>query len=450
MPTPDIKRSPYYFPIKRPVTVTMIVVTAVVFGLLSYRLLPINLMPEITYPSLTIRTEYPGAAPEEVENSVSRPIEQAVGVVRNLVEMSSSSRVEISDILLEFEWGTDMNRATQDVREKLDAVFLSEDVKPPLILRYDPSLDPMMRIGFTSDSLNLLQLRTLIDETVKRELEKLSGVAAVKVKGGEEAEINVAVDAARLDLLDLTMERVHYRLRSENVNLAGGRLQEGETEFIIRTLNEFRTIEEISGIVIDSRNDDYIRLSDIAEVTFRAGEKKTITRVGGLESVEIEIHKESDANPIIVSDMIKDRLYGKEGEHPKKKAKAKKKKGEEYERRRGPVPLTEMLTDRIKVHILLNQAEFIQQSIIHVRSAAILGGILAVIVLLFFLGKLLDTLVVAVVIPVSLVCAFAAMHIAGVSINIMSLGGLALGVGMMVDNAIVVIESIHRRREKGD
>ncbi|MDP8239369.1 MAG: efflux RND transporter permease subunit [Candidatus Hatepunaea meridiana] len=450
---PEITRSPYHFPIRRPVTVTMIVLTAVVFGLLSYRLLPINLMPEITYPSLTVRTEFPGAAPEEVENGVTRPIEQSLGIVRNLVEMSSSSRAEVSDVLLEFEWGTDMNRATQDVREKLDVVFLAEDVKPPLILRYDPSLDPMIRIGLISDSLDLMQLRTLTEDVIKRELEKISGVAAVKVKGGEEAEIRVELDAAKLDMLNLSIDKVLLRLASENINLAGGKLQEGEAEYIVRTLNEFQEIDDIANTVIDVRNSEPIRLKDIARVSRKAIEKKTITRVRGRESVEIEIYKESDANPINVSDLIKFRLFGKEPEkkiQKKKQAKKDKEDKGEHKKRRGLIPLKEVLTERIELHILANQAEFIKQSIINVRSAAILGGLLAVVVLLFFLGQLLDTLVVAIVIPVSLVCAFAAMHIFGVSINIMSLGGLALGVGMMVDNAIVVIESIHRRREKGD
>ena len=427
----------------------MIVLTAVVFGILSYRLLPINLMPEITYPSLTVRTEYPGAAPEEVESAVTRPIEQSLGVVRNLVEISSSSRAEVSDVLLEFDWGSDMNRATQDVREKLDVVFLAEDIKPPLILRYDPSLDPLIRIGLTSDSLNLLQLRTLSEDIIKRELDKLPGVAAVKVKGGEEAEVRVEIDAAKLDLLDLSIETVLQRLASENVNIAGGRLREGSTEFIVRTLNEFQTVAEIGNIVIEVREAEMIRLSDISTISRRATERTTITRVGGEESVEIEIHKESDANPIAVSDIVKKRLFGV-GEKKQREAKEiRGRRGGGPEGRSELKPLKEVLTDRIRVHILSNQAEFIDQSIKHVRSAALIGGILAVIVLLFFLGRLIDTMVVAIVIPVSLVSAFAAMHIAGVSLNIMSLGGLALGIGMMVDNAIVVIESIHRRREKG-
>jgi len=390
-------------------------------------------------------------------------------VVRGLVEISSSSRAEISDVLLEFDWGTDMNRATQDVREKLDVVFLPEEVGSPLILRYDPSLDPMIRLGLTSDSLGPLELRSLAEDLIKRELEKLAGVAAVKVKGGEEAEIRVAVDAAELDLLNISMERILQRLASENVNVAGGQLQEGESEFIIRTLNEFRSIGEIADIVIDYRGGSIIsgvnqpsyphtvagggirggqgvpiRLRDIASVTRRGGERTTITRVAGRESVGIDIHKESDINPIVVSSLVKKCLFGDKGKkkvHPGKSGRKEK---------RGPKPLAEVLTERIKIHFLSDQAEFIRLSVNQVRSAAIMGGILAVIVLLLFLGQMRDTLVVAVVIPVSLVCAFAAMHITKVSLNIMSLGGLALGIGMMVDNAIVVIESIHRRRESGE
>lgn len=443
----SISRSPYYFPIKRPVAVTMAVLTAVVFGVLSYRLLPINMMPEITYPSLTVRTEYSGAAPEEVENSITRPLEQALGVVRNLVEMSSSSRAEVSDILMEFDWGTDMNHATQNVREKLDVVFLPEDVKPPLILRYDPSLDPLIRIGLTSDSLTLMQLRLLTEEVVKRELDKTPGVAAVKVKGGEEEEIRVALNSLKLDQYNLTLEQVTSRLAAENINVAGGRLQEGDSEYIIRTLNEFRSVEEIGDIAITSDRIKPILLSDISRVFRTSTERRTITRVGGSESVEIEIYKESDANPIAVSDQVTRRLFGDKKKDERAKA---DNSGEKRHRKSSLKPLSERLTDKIRIHVLSDQAQFIRLAIQEVRSAAFWGGLLAVLVLMLFLSRLRDIIAVAVVIPVSLVCAFAAMHMAGVSLNIMSLGGLALGVGMMVDNAIVVIESIHRRRESGD
>lgn len=427
----------------------MVVLTVVVFGVLSLRLLPVNMMPEITYPSLTVRTEYPGAAPEEVEETVTRPLEQTLGVLRNLVEISSSSRAEYSDVLLEFGWDTDMNQATQEVREKLDLVFLPEDVKPPLILRYDPTLDPLMRIGLTSDSLAPRDLRDLAERVVKTELEKLPGVAAVKVKGGEEAEIRVAVNAAALDLLNLALGQIAGRLASENVNVAGGRLQDGSTEYILRTLSEFTSVDEISSIVIDQREGRPIRLADVARVSSASKEITTITRAGGRPSVELELFRESDANPVRVSDVVRERLFGKEwmaGVQPARKKVPQAMPG----LRRGPTPLQESLTARIQISLLADQAEFLRSAVGEVESAAIVGGLLAILVLFLFLGNLRDTLIVAVVIPISLVCAFAAMNLGHVTLNVMSLGGLALGVGMMVDNSIVVVESIFRRREQGE
>ncbi len=446
----EITRSPYYFAIRRPVTVTMIVITTLVFGILSYRLLPINMMPEISYPSLTVRTEYPGAAPEEVETMITRPLEQSLGVVRKLVEISSSSRAEYSDILLEFDWETDMNQATQDVREKLDLVFLPEDAKPPLILRYDPTLDPIIRIGLTSDSLSLLSLRKLAEDNVKRELEKLSGIAAVKVKGGEEDEIRISIIPNQLDLFNIPIELVSAKLTAENINLAGGSLREGDAEYIIRTLNEFQDEAEIKRIVIRQEGNRTIRLEDIAKVQRIPKERTSITLVNDLESVELELYKESDANPIDISTLVMNSIFGIDREGLKPAVHEEFSDKDKDHSRHLQKTLSEVLTSRVKIHILSNQAEFIRLAVDEVKSAAVLGSILAVIVLLLFLGKLRDTLIVAVVIPVSLVCAFAAMHIAKVSINIMSLGGLALGVGMMVDNAIVVIESIFRRRETGE
>jgi len=444
--TPSYKRSVFYFPLKRPVTVSMIVLTAVVFGTLSYRLLPVNMMPDISYPSLTVRTEYPGAAPEEVETTITRPLEQALGVVRHLVEMTSSSQVENSDILLEFDWGTDMNLATQDVREKLDRIFLPEAVKQPLILRYDPSLGPLLRIGFTCDSLSLGDLRVLCEDLVKQEVEKLHGIAAVKIKGGEEEEIRVAIDASKLDLLNVNIEEVYRRLSAENINVAGGRLQDGESEFIVRSLNEFTNISQISEISLNNRNGVMIQLKDLATIERTVKIKTTSTTVGGVPSVEIEVYKESEANPIIAAELVKMRFFGWD-----KAEKSQLDNGKHKKRNKGGLrPLNEKLTDRIQIHLLSDQAEFIDSAVNEVKSAAIWGGCLAVIVLFLFLRRLKDTLVVALVIPISLVCTFPVMHMAKVSINIMSLGGLALGIGMMVDNAIVVIESIFHHREDGN
>jgi HAE1 family hydrophobic/amphiphilic exporter-1 len=214
-----------------------------VFGLLSLGRLPVTLMPELTYPTLTVRTEYPGAAPEEVENDIGRPIEEALGIVSGLRKISSINRAGVSDVILEFSWGTDMSEAIQDTLEKLDLVFLPDEAERPLILRFDPSLDPVLELSLASgesgsgDEAELRRLRRLADLQVKRALEPIKGVAAVRVRGGLEEEIHVRLDDERLRRTGLSADQVIERLRQENINVAGGTLTEGRTEYMVRTLN---------------------------------------------------------------------------------------------------------------------------------------------------------------------------------------------------------------------
>ena len=218
----------YRFTTERPVALIMMVVAVTVFGVISYQRLSLSLMPDISYPSLTVRTEYPGSAPQELETVVSRPIEQALGVVNNLVGISSISKAELSDVVLEFGWDTDMNLAIQDAREQLDRIRFPDEVSRPLILRYDPSLDPIMRLGLYGDS-DLYTLRLIAEEELKRELETIPGVAAAKVRGGLEEEIRLELDESQLTTLDLDIASIAQRLNEENVDLAAGELREGET-----------------------------------------------------------------------------------------------------------------------------------------------------------------------------------------------------------------------------
>lgn len=442
---------------ERPVAILMVVIGVFVFGLISYQQLPLNLMPEMTYPSLTVRTEYPGTAPEEVETAISRPIEQALGVVDNLVSISSISKAEQSDVILEFTWNTDMNKATADVREKLDQVFLPLDVKRPIILRYDPSLDPIMRLGLYGEA-SLTHLRYLAEEQIKRALETIDGVAAVKVKGGLEEEIRVELDEQKLSLIGLDIQMVRERLAEENINMAGGKLKEGETEYLVRTLNEFRSVKEIENIVVARFNGVDIKVKDIGRVTRTSKEREIITRIGGKESVEIEIYKEADANIVAVAKRVKEKLYGT----PAQRAFVErlKKQGQTSQkmdpRRMGLMAkqmtnfITYGLPEGISIKTLSDQSIFIENSINEVKNTAIQGGILAILVLFIFLRRLGPTFIIGLAIPLSIVATFAPMKIFNVSLNIMSLGGLALGIGMLVDNSIVVLESIARCREEGD
>jgi multidrug efflux pump subunit AcrB len=438
----------------------MIVLGIAVFGFVSYKRLSWDLMPEISYPSFTVRTEYPGAAPEEVENVVSRPLEEQLSLIKNLVSVTSVSRPEQSDIVLEFTWNANLDRAAQEIREKLDQVYLDQAVERPMILRYDPSLDPVLRIGIVSD-IPLIDLRVMVEDEIARELEALPGVAAARVKGGFEKEILVKLDEKQLSTSKIRFNEVTSRLAQENINLAGGNIKEGETEYIVRTLNEFRNVEEIGDIIIAKRENILVRLKDIAEITYSHKERKVITRVNKLESIEINIYKEADANIVEVSNRVKEKLLGtaeqkryvKALEVQKGEMEKKKPAGDPIEAKR----LTDFLSYRlagegkkIAYHILADQAIFIENSINEVKNTALIGGILAVLVLYLFLQHFSTTLIVAVAIPLSLITAFAPLSLFHVSLNIMSLGGLALGIGMLVDNSIVVMESIFRCREEGD
>ncbi|KAA3661632.1 MAG: AcrB/AcrD/AcrF family protein [Calditrichaeota bacterium] len=411
------------FSISRPVTITMFTVAAVIFGFVAFDRLPINLLPDISYPSLTVRTEYTGTAPGEMEYLISKPVEEAVGVVSGVVRTSSISRPGISDVTLEFEWGTNMDFASLDVREKMDLLNLPQDAEKPILLRFDPSLDPIMRIALAGKE-SLISLRLLAEERIKQELESLDGVASVLVSGGLEEEIQVNLNEGKLASLGISINSVITRLAQENVNLTGGTLKDGEAEFLVRTLNEFTTVEEMDDIVVAMKGGAPILLKDIAEIRKSHKERKVITHLNGAESVEIAIYKEADKNTVIVAEGVKERLNTIVDEF------------KAYD-----VP--------IDVTIINDQSHFIQSSVDEVMNTAIWGGIFAVIVLILFLRSLKSTGIISLAIPISIVVTFFCMYLADVSLNIMSLGGLALGVGMLVDNAIVVLEAIDRYRSQG-
>jgi hydrophobic/amphiphilic exporter-1 (mainly G- bacteria), HAE1 family len=459
----DLRTSFFSFTTTRPVAITMVVIAVAVFGLVSYQRLSLNLMPDISYPTLTVRTAYPGTAPEEVENVISRPIEQALGIVSGLVSISSISKAGVSDVILEFNWDTDIDDAISQIREKIDRLYFPQEIERPLILRYDPTLDPIIRVAIHGSD-DLFLMRWLSEEVVERELEKISGVAAVRVIGGLEEEVIVELDEGKLTTMNIGLSQVSARLAAENINMAGGRLREGDTEYMIRTLNEFRSLEEINDVVIESRGNALVRVSDLGRVYRGHKEREVITRVGGTQSVEIEIYKEADANVVAVAEEISRRLYGTprqlkfleqlKKQQEKESSEEGEKKEDKKQNRTQMKTMTDFISydlpEGIEIRTLFDQSIFIRNSIDEVRNTAILGGILAIIILFVFLRSLPSTLIVSLAIPVSIIATFAPMYMFGVSLNIMSLGGLALGVGMLVDSSIVVLESIFRCRSEGD
>ena len=426
------------FTVTRPVAVLMVFLAIMVFGGFSARLLPVNLMPEISYPKLTVRTEYPGAAPAEVENDVARPLEEQLGVVTGLTSLSSVSTSGNCDVVLEFAWDTDMDDANQDVLERLDQIraTLPDGINAPLILRYDPSLDPVMVLSLSGEGERfqgvggLKYLRRVAERSVKRMLEPVDGVAAVKVKGGLLEEIRVEVDEQALRRTGIAISQVTERLAAENVNVAGGNMREGATRYLIRTVNEFKSLDDLRALVIASQGGRDIRLRDLATITPGYEDREVITRVDTLDAVQIEVYKEADANIVEMAKLVRGRLEGGRG--------------------------TRGVVDRIdKEHgatlsVVSDRSLFIESSIQEVLNTAVLGGLVAIFVLFFFLGEGKTTAIVGLAIPMSVIVTFAPLNLAGVSMNIMSLGGLALGIGMLVDNAIVVLESIYRCRQEGD
>ena len=414
---------------ERRVTIVMLMVAIGLFGLVSLSRLSLNLLPDISYPTLTVRTELTGAAPAEVENLITKPIEEAVGVIRNVRMVRSVSRSGQSDVTLEFLWGTDMDIAGVDVREKLDILFLPLEASRPLLLRFDPSSEPIMRLGLmfdeetaTDSDSQLKELRRLAEDRLKTDLEAVEGTAAVKVSGGLEDEIQIQVDQQRLSQLGLSIDDIASRIRSENVNLSGGRLEEGSQRFLVRAINEFQSVDEFRNAIVAYVAERPVYLRDVATVTRGHKERQAITRVSGRESVELAIYKEGDSNTVQVANRIEQRL----------------------DRVRDSLP------DNMELVTVYDQSGFIASAVNNVKNAAIFGGLIAIMVLYGFLRDARATTIIGIAIPVSVIGTFLLMYMNGVSLNIMSLGGIALAVGMLVDNSIVVLENIVRKREQGE
>ena len=409
------------FSLRRRVTISMVAVALVLFGLVAFGRLSINLLPDLSYPSLTVETKLAGAAPAEMESLVSRPIEEAVGVVSGVKRLTSVSKPGLSQVTLEFQWGRNMDFASLDVRQKIDLVRLPRDVTKPVLLRFDPANDPVLRLYLTGGD-DLYQLRYVAEEVLKKDLESTEGVAAIKVNGGFEEEIQVKVNEGKLALLGLSIQEVNDRLLRENVNQAGGSLYEEEARYLVRSNNEFVDLDDIRETAILTHEGRTVRIADIAEVTRGHKQREVITRFGGAEAVELAIYKEGDANTVQVSKAVTHRLASTSRELP----------------------------EGIEVLTGVDQSEFIQASIREVLSNAMLGGGIAIVVLLLFLKDIRSTVIIGISIPISVVATFFLMYRTGTTLNIMSLGGLALGVGMLVDNAIVVLEAIFKRREAGE
>lgn len=463
------------FSTRRRVTVAMFWITMFLFGCIALTSLKVNLLPDLSYPTLTVRTEYTGAAPSEIETLISEPVEEAVGVVKNLRKLKSVSRTGQSDVVLEFAWGTDMDQASLEVRDKMEVLQLPLEAKAPVLLRFNPSTEPVMRLVLSSktagktdaDSIRqLTELRRYADDDLKKKLEPVGGVAAVKVGGGLEDEIQVELDQQKLAQLNLPIDTVIQRLQQENINISGGRLEQGSQRYLVRTVNQFATVGEIREMLVTTQSSGNnaaasaaqqmaaiaastgdaaamaaaasvqsassssssviaggvpVRLKDVAEVRQSYKEREAIIRLAGKEAVELAIYKEGDANTVATADAIKAKL----------------------EQIKSQIPSDVELTT------IEDQSIFINHAISDVQKDAVIGGMLAILIIFLFLRDGWSTFVVALSLPASIVTTFFFMDQLGLSLNVMSLGGLALATGLVVDDSIVVLESIAKARERG-
>ena len=458
------------FATRRRVTIAMMTLTLVLFGLIALSSLKVNLLPDLSYPTLTVRTDYTGAAPAEIETLISQPAEEALGVVKGLRKLKSISRTGQSDVVLEFAWGTDMDQASLDVRDKMEALQFPLEAKPPVLLRFNPSTQPIMRLALSPKTAGgsdaeeirkLMELRRFADDDLKRKLEPVDGVAAVKVGGGLEDEVQVDIDQRKLAQLGLTLDGVVQRLQQENINVSGGRLEEGAQRYLVRTVNQFATVEEIGNMLVTTRTASSsnsstdqamrlaaasgdarvmaalsqgsssgssaaaggmpVRLKDVAEVRQGYKEREAIIRLDGREAVELAIYKEGDANTVSTADALETKLK----------------------------TIREQLPSDIELTVIEDQSQFIRHAISDVKLDAVIGGLLSILIIFLFLRDGWSTFVISLSLPVSIIATFFFMGQLGLSLNVMSLGGLALATGLVVDDSIVVLESIAKARERG-
>ncbi|MDD2702394.1 MAG: efflux RND transporter permease subunit [Candidatus Omnitrophica bacterium] len=426
--------------INKPVTTFMAFAGIILLGYISLSKLPLALFPTITYPQITVVTSYENAAPEEIESLITKIIEEATGTVNNVKRISSISKEGLSLVMVEFNWGTNMDFAALNVREKIDLVKekLPREAQEPIVMKYNPFDLPIMNLAVTGP-LSALELREISRKYIKDAIEKIEGVASATISGGDEREILVEIDQPRLRASQISIVSVVDSLKAANMNYPAGTLKESFYEYLIRTMGEYQKVGEIqetpTALDIPEENAKtqqekeekekqsrrLVFLKDIAKTKDTVKEKTSIARYNGKDSVSLVIRKQSGANTINVVRGIKKEI---------------------------DKILAEKLPKGVKIQATYDQSQFIQEAIGNVRDAAVQGGILSFIVLFLFLWELKSSLIIMTAIPVCIAATTMLMYFSKIDLNVMSLGGLAMGVGMVVDSANIVIENITRYRQQ--
>lgn len=407
--------------IKRPVTTIMCILIVILLGAVSLSNLALDLLPNINFPIAIVSIDYEGAGPREVETLVTEPVESMLGTVSNIKSISSTSAEGNSVVVAEFNSGTDMDFAVLDMREKVDLVkaYLPEGISTPFILKIDPNMIPVMELGISNGG-DQSELKNLVDDEIVPRIERIGGVASVDTEGGLDREIRVEVYPEKLNGYGLSLAQIVQALRMENLNLPGGNVDDGNKRYILRTTGEFQSIEDIEDIPINLPTGGIIKLEDVADIKDTFKEITTEIKMNEKSCIYLGVSKESTANTVQVARKINKELD---------------KMREEY--------------NDIEIATIMDTSDYIQKAINNVAQIAVIGGMLAIIVLYLFLRNFRTTFIIGAAIPISIIATFSLIYFNGLTLNMMSLGGLALGVGMLVDNSIVVLENIYRYRQEG-
>ena len=409
------------FSIQRPVLTVMVCLIVIILGGVSLSRLSIDLMPDITYPTLSISTNYENASPQEIEELITRPIEEAMSAVPGVEEVTSISAEGQSRVRVTFTWGTDLDAAANDVRDRLDRVVsrLPDDADRPWLRKFDLASFPILIAGVSSE-LNPLQVRDLIDNQVKHRIERVPGVASLDIRGGLEREIHVDLDPEKVKALGLSIDQILSRIKDENITLPAGTIEEGALDITVRTPGVYTNLDELRRTVLAVREGVSIRLENIAAVEDSWEKVTRVVRVNAKPGIRFAVNKQSGKNTVEVAEGVL----------------------KEIERINEDIP-------QIHITSIIDTSDYIKRSITNLGTTVLYGGALAIFVLFFFLRSIASTAIIATTIPISVIATFALMYFNGFTLNLMTLGGLALGTGMLVDNAIVVLENIYRLKESG-
>lgn len=411
------------FCIKRPVTTVMFFAALMLLGIVSFTRMNVDLYPEVTYPTLNVNVSYPGAGPQEIEQMITIPLEQAVATVNGIKNITAVSQEGSARVTAEFDWGRDLRDATDDLRSSLDRVErrLPEGASRPTVFKWNPSMAPILSLGLSSTQINEYDLRQFAEEDLTNLLQRAEGVASVDAMGGKKREISIRLHRDRLRAFGVTAEQITNALRNENAMLPAGHLITEAGDYLLRTQGEFKSLDEIRSLVVTVRNGVPIYLGTLADIEEGFEEEQSLVRIDGKPGIVVTIRKRSDANTVATADLVYKHL--------------------EDIRRRYP---------DVQIRILRDNSIYIRNSIQSVILSALQGGILAALVLLFFLVNVRMTIFAGVVMPIAILATIILAYFSKMTLNTISLGGLALGVGMLVDNTVVVLDNIFRHHHHGN